>query len=69
MEVEEGLERVNVGMKVCNAFQDCFFQYKKKLQSYLVEDNCCIPTWNFDSILVFAKLQNFLQHIKNIQVM
>ena len=68
MEVEEGLERLNVALKVCETYQDCFFQHREKLQSYQVVDNLPVPDWNFDPILVFARLQRFLQHLDTLQV-
>ena len=68
MEVEEGLERLSAVLKVCNAYQDCFFKHKEKLQSFQVVDNCHVPDWNFDPMLVFARLWRFLQHLETLQV-
>lgn len=68
MEVEEGLERLSAVLKVCNSYQDSFFKHKEKLQSYKVTDNCHVCDWSFDSMLVFARLRRFLQHLKILQV-
>ena len=68
MEVEEGLERISGAVKVCQAYQDCFFVHRDKLQSYQVANTSFVPDWSFDPILVFARLQRFLQHIDTLQV-
>ena len=68
MEVEEGLERLSAVLVVCNSYQDHFFKHKEKLQSYKVADNRHVCDWNFDSVLVFARLQRFLQHLNILQV-
>ena len=68
MEVEDSLERLNVVLNVCQSYQDCFFHHRDILQSYKVADASAVPDWNFDTILVFARLQRFLQHIKALRV-
>ena len=68
MEVEEGLERLNEALKVGKVYQDCFFQHKEKLQSYHVADKPPVPDWNFDPVLVFARLQRFLQLLHTLKV-
>ena len=68
VEVEDGLERLSAVLKICGAYQDCFFKQKEKLQSNEVIDSCQVPDWNFDPMLVFARLQRFLQHLDTLQV-
>lgn len=61
MEIEESLERLSVVERVCIAYQECFFQHKDK--------NPPVPDWNFNSFLIFARLQKFLDRIDTLQVM
>lgn len=68
MEVEEALEKLVVAETVCHAYQDSFFEHKRKLHSYTDSNGSPAPEWSFDPLLVFARLQRFLQQIDTLQV-
>jgi dynein heavy chain len=67
MEAEESLERLKVAISVCKEFEDGFNIYKGKLQSYHEAENSPVPDWNFNSTLVFGRLQRLLQRLFSIQ--
>ena len=68
MEAEEALEKLGVAESVCHAYQDTFFEHRRKLPSYTDSNGSPAPEWNFDPLLVFSRLQRFLQQIDTIRV-
>ena len=58
-EPEEAAERIKTVMKVCQQFKDTYAEYKAKT----VDTE---RPWNFDSKLVFSRLDKFLLRVENI---
>lgn len=68
MEAEDALEKLRVAESVCRAYQASFFEHRRKLPSYTDSNGSPAPEWNFDPLLVFSRLERFLQQIDTIQV-
>ena len=58
-EPEEAAERLRVVLKVCNSFKSCYFEYKQQTV------NSQRP-WNFDSKIVFGRLEKFMVRTQEI---
>lgn len=58
-EPEEAAERLRVVLKVCNAFKTTYFEFKAQTAH-------SSRPWNFDSKLVFSRLDKFLVRVQQI---
>jgi len=66
MEPDEGLEKVNISLKVCSLYRDTFFVKKKDLAVYFKEKP--VVPWNFAPSLIFSRLDRFIKQLQMIVV-
>ena len=66
MEPEEGLERLQEAFRVCRKYQDTFLDRSANLSQYFKETP--VVEWDFQSSLVFARLERFQARLRNIEV-
>ena len=66
MEPDEGLEKVNMTLKICSLYRDTFFIKKKELVVYFKEKP--VVPWNFAPSLIFSRLDRFISQLRMIVV-
>ncbi len=66
MEPDEGLEKVNITLKVCSLYRDLFFIKKKELTVYFKEKP--VVQWDFAPSLIFSRLDRFISQLRMIVV-
>ncbi|XP_029423391.1 dynein heavy chain 11, axonemal [Nannospalax galili] len=65
-EIEDSLEKVQVVINILKTFQNYFFKYRKGLASYFT-GNTEPRSWDFQSHLVFYRLNKFLDQLLKIE--
>ena len=66
MEPEEGLEKVQDALHVCQSYQTTYHDHRTNMGQYFKEGP---PVeWQFQPSLVFARLDSFMGQLTNIQV-
>ena len=66
MEAEEGLEKIQVALKICDLYISSYFNHKDKMIDYFKEKP--VMDWNFESAMIFCNLNKFINQLKVIQV-
>ena len=67
MEPDEGLEKLKETLDLCQYYIDCYNNHRNNLDRYF-KDSPVIP-WDFNSSLVFSRLDRFMHHLHLIEVM
>ena len=66
MEPEEGLEKVQDALRVCQNYQATYHDRRTNMGQYFKESP---PVeWQFQTSLAFARLDSFMGQLTNIQV-
>ncbi|XP_071071224.1 dynein axonemal heavy chain 11 [Dasypus novemcinctus] len=65
-EIEDSLEKVQVAVNILKTFKNSFFNYRKRLASYFME-NKELKSWDFQSHLVFCRFDKFLDRLIKIE--
>uniref|UniRef100_A0A8C5KUF0 Dynein axonemal heavy chain 11 n=1 Tax=Jaculus jaculus TaxID=51337 RepID=A0A8C5KUF0_JACJA len=65
-ENEDSLEKVQVAINILKTFQNSFFKYRKRLEKYFTGNTEPRP-WDFQSHLVFCRLNKFLDRLMKIE--
>ena len=66
MEPDEGLEKLVDALKVCNLYKQTYFDKKSQLSQYFKDTP--VVEWDFKPSLVFARLDRFIGHLKQVAV-
>ena len=66
MEPDEGLEKLEDALKVCHLYRNLYFDKKVELAKYFKEKR--VIEWDFDSKLIFSRLDRFISQLKMIEV-
>lgn len=67
MEPEEGLDKVKEAADVCRSYRSYYFKKKAKIAKLFKED-VPIVEWSFNTELIFARLDNFIERLTLIEV-
>ncbi|KAM4874879.1 dynein axonemal heavy chain 11 [Thomomys bottae] len=65
-EIEDSLEKVQVAINILKTFKNSFFKYRKELANYFT-GNAELRPWDFQSSLVFCRLDKFLDRLMKIE--
>ena len=66
MEAGEGLEKVQDALKVCSVYQATYHDRRANLAQYFHGHQ--VLEWDFQSKLIFSRLDMFTNQLENIQV-
>ena len=66
MEAEEGLEKIQHALRICEKYAQCYFDHKDNLSRYFKAKP--VLEWKFESTMIFCNLNAFLNRLKIIQV-
>lgn len=66
-EPEEGLEKVEDGIKVCRSFMECYHNKKTDIAKHFKADMPVVE-WSFNNELIFARLNVYLDRLCTVQV-
>ncbi len=67
MEAEEGLEKIQDALKICDLYVSSYLNHKDKMSNYFKEKP--VLNWNFESNMIFGNLNKFVNRLKVIQVL
>ena len=67
MESEEGLEKVQDALRVCSTYKETYHIHRGKLAQYFKSPKPVVE-WSFQPNLIFARLDQFLDQLKTIEV-
>ncbi|XP_019507533.1 PREDICTED: dynein heavy chain 11, axonemal [Hipposideros armiger] len=65
-EIEDSLEKVQMAINILKTFKHSFFNYRKGLANYCMENKELKP-WDFQSHLVFCRFDKFLDRFMKIE--
>ena len=65
--MEEGLEKVQEAMNVCNSFMKSFYEKKGNI-SKLFKENVPVVEWSFNTQLIFSRLNQYIKRLSAIEV-
>ncbi|XP_020566647.2 dynein heavy chain 11, axonemal-like [Oryzias latipes] len=66
MEIEEGMERVQICISVMRTFKELFHIYRQKIPSYYKEGQT-VKSWDFSETLVFKRLDGIIERLQMIE--
>ena len=66
MEPEEGIERLQDALKICQRYQDTYHDRRSHLAQYFKESP--VVEWDFQPGLVFARLDRLMEQMRLIDV-
>ena len=66
MEPEEGIERLQDALKICQCYQDTYHDRRSHLAQYFKERP--VVEWDFQPGLVFARLERLMEQMCLIEV-
>ena len=66
-EAEEGLEKVQDALNLCNEYQHCYYDRKSHLSHYFKDTP--VIEWEFQSSMVFSQLDQFINRLRVVQVL
>ena len=66
LEPEEGIEKVQEALKMCQCYVQCYHDHRNGLFKYFKEKP--VIEWSFQSTLVFVRLDKFVQQLQIIEV-
>ena len=66
MEAEEGLEKIQEALKICDLYISCYYGHKEKMANYFKEKP--VLEWKFESTMIFCNLSKFVNQLKVIKV-
>ena len=67
MEPEEGIEKIQEGLRICKCYRDTYMDRHGNLAQYFKERP--VVEWNFQPSLVFARLDRFTSQLQVIEVL
>ena len=67
VEPEEGLEKVEDSIKVCNSFMNSYHVKKKDIRS-MFKDGTPVVEWSFNDDLIFSRLKSYITRLSIIEV-
>lgn len=67
MELEEGVERVQITITVLRTLKQLFHKYRQRLPKYF-RHNQTIKLWDFPASLVFQRLDHIMERLLMIEV-
>jgi dynein heavy chain len=67
VEPEEGLERVEDSIKVCNSFMESYHTKKGDIASHFKEGQPVVE-WSFNDELIFSRLNSYLSRLHIVEV-
>ena len=67
MELEEGVERVQITITVLQTFKQLFHAHRQKIPQYF-RDTAAIRLWDFPARLVFQRSDLIMERLRMIEV-
>lgn len=67
MELEEGMERVQISISVLRSFKELFHTYRQQIPAYYSNEKS-VKLWDFPTTLVFKRLDCIIERLLMIEV-
>lgn len=67
MELEEGVERVQITITVLQTFKQLFHAHRQQIPQYF-KDTAAIRLWDFPARLVFQRSDRIMERLRMIEV-
>ena len=67
MDPEEGRERMEDALRVCQSYKLAYMSSKGRVAQYFKEEAAVMP-WDFEPDLLFSRLDQFVVHLELVKV-